>query len=391
MARQTHTSCVDLLLAMVGFDTVNANISGKPDPERKLAEYLDMEATSRGFTTQRLPVSGEGFNLLVSHEVAAEAPWLLFESHLDTVSVQDMTIDPFVGRIDGNRIYGRGACDTKASGAAMLTALVNYAAATDRSNNVAILYTLDEEIFKTGVVHFVKHDLPELTWSPFGVIVGEPTELEPVVAHNGAVRWTIQTHGVSAHSSDPSRGRSAISMMAKVIQAIESQYIPNLTASHPLTGKAQCSINVIRGGVQINMIPEHCQLEIDRRTVPGEDIHAVLPAVEHLLDQLRQEDPNLQISQDEPFLDPPLDPSGSEAFVGFVQSLLGQMHLPSQLRGVGYGTDAGNFSLADVPTTILGPGNIAQAHTCDEWLELEQLDRAVDVYLNLMRYRWPGK
>ena len=266
----------------------------------------------------------------------------------------------------------------------MLAALRQYVAQSKQPNSVAILYSLDEEIYKTGIDHFVKVDLPKLSWKPVGVIVGEPTELAPVVAHNGAVRWTIRTLGVSAHSSDPSRGRSAISMMMKVVQAIESDYVPRVTAKHPLTGKAQCSINVIRGGVQINMIPENCEIEIDRRIVPDEEAHKVLPEVECLLHDLRRRDEKMNVEQGDPFIDPPLNPTGGEAFCAFVQGVLAKMGLATELQGVAYGTDAGSFS-GLIPVIILGPGNIDQAHTCDEWIELDQVNRAVEVYLNLMQ------
>ena len=387
-------TCQELLQAMVGFDTVNANISGKPDPERPLAEYLDGRARAMGLATQRMAAGGESFDLLVTHLVDDAAPWLLFESHLDTVSLAGMTIEPLAGKVDGGRMYGRGACDTKASGAAMLWALRQYAGEPGAGggsgggsggNNVAVLFSVDEEVGKAGVSAFVEQHLPQLGWRPVGVIVGEPTELCPIVANNGVTRWTIRTRGVAAHSADPARGASAISMMAKVIDAIEDQYIANLTTAHELTGKAQCSINRIVGGVADNIIPEHCEIRLDRRVVPGEDGRDVLPAVERVLDELRRAHPEVIVSQDEPYRDPPLDPAGGEAFAAVVQRALGELNLPTEVDGAPYGTDACNFGAAGIPSVVLGPGNIAQAHTHDEWIELTQIDLAIDVYLNLMR------
>ncbi|MDE0964869.1 MAG: M20 family metallopeptidase [Candidatus Latescibacteria bacterium] len=381
------TSCTELLRAMVGFDTVNANISGVADAEMSLAVYLQELAQGSSLTVQRLPVTGEGFNLLVSHRVDEQAPWLLFESHLDTVTVEGMTVDPFAGEIRDGRLYGRGACDTKGTGAAMLWALREYAGATtEKANNVALVFTIDEEIYKTGVRTFVQQHLPMLPWRPSGVIVGEPTELKAVVAHNGVVRWSIAASGRAAHSSDPSKGRSAISAMTKVVQALEERYIPGLVAAHPLTGMAQCSINLIQGGVQINIVPEYCEVQIDRRLVPGEDANDVLPAVEEVLAALRRADPDLQVVQHTPaMIDLPLDPSGGEAFAGFVQRVLLEMGLEGELQGVGYGTDASSFGQAGFAAVVLGPGDIAQAHTADEWIDLAELQRGVEVYGTLMR------
>jgi acetylornithine deacetylase len=380
-------SCTELLQAMVKFDTVNANISGTADAELPLSLYLEAQAQEFGFATQRLPVSGAGFNLLVSHRVNPTAPWLLFESHLDTVTTAGMTIDPFGGQIKDGRLYGRGACDTKGTGAAMLWALKDYAVQEiAQTNNVAIVFTLDEEIYKTGVRAFVKDHLPALDWQPAGVIVGEPTQLKPVVAHNGVVRWSITARGRAAHSSDPFQGQSAISAMTKVVEALEAEYIPQLSAAHSLTGKAQCSINMIHGGVQINIVPEHCEIHLDRRLVPGENSQDVLPQVERVLETLRLTNPGLDVTQNEPaMIDQPLDPSGGEAFAAYVQRALQPLGLGTELVGVGYGTDASSFGPAAVPAVVLGPGDIAQGHTCDEWIALDQLNKGVEVYLELMR------
>ena len=387
MASGIHDSCESLLQAMVGFDTVNTAISGKPDAERALSGYMEGQALAMGLDTRRLPVTGDGFNLLVSHQVDARAPWLLFESHLDTVSVDGMTVDPFEGRIADGKMYGRGTCDTKGTGAAMLWALLRYSRRSG-PNNVAVLFTLDEEVGKTGVRTFVASQLPDLDWRPAGVIVGEPTRLQAVVAHNGVVRWRIRTEGVAVHSSDPSRGRSAIRAMMEVIEALEERYIARLASEHPLTGRAQCSINLIRGGTQINMIPEHCEIHVDRRVVPGEDPDSVIPAVERILEALRARSPNLTVFQEAPdMVDSPLDPAGGEAFGAISASVLKSMRLPDGLTGVGYGTNASSFSRAGLPTVVLGPGDIAQAHTADEWIDLNQLRTGVDVYFNLMMSR----
>ena len=388
MRETKHDSCEGLLADMVSFDTVNHNISGKADAEVELARYLEEVAGGMGLQTRRLPIAGESFNLLVTHQVDADGPWLLFESHLDTVTVAGMTIDPFVAEIGEGRITGRGSCDTKGTGAAMLWALRRYAESGNGRTNVAIAYTIDEEIGKTGVRTFTGEQLATLGWRPVGAVIGEPTLLEPVVAHNGIARWKIHTRGVAAHSGDPSKGRSAISAMVRVVDAIEQRYVPSLTVSHPLTGKAQCSINVIRGGVQVNVIPEQCEFEIDRRVVPGEDNATVVPAVERLLEELRGEFPEIEVEQQEPYLDPPLDPAGGEAFAGAVCGVLEGMGLEAEPAGVYYGTDGSQFSAIGIPAVVLGPGSIEQAHTKDEWLALDQLERGIEVYFELMRADW---
>lgn len=374
-----------LLQRMIAFNTVNARPDGAPGREGPLADYLEQRAAAAGLRTGRLGVENEPPNLMVSHQVDADAPWVMMVSHLDTVAVDAMTIEPFAGETRDGRIYGRGACDTKGSGAAMLWSLVQYAAQPDRPNNVAVLYSVSEEIGMTGMVSFVANDLPDLGWAPAGVVVGEPTDLCPVTAHNGVVRWRIHTRGVGAHSSEPSAGRSAISMMVEVVRAIESRYIANLDASHPMTGRAQCSINLIRGGSQINVIPSHCEIHLDRRTVPGEDADRVLAEVETVLDDLRRADPNLVVEQESPYIVGPLDPTTNEQWVRHVCGVLDRLGLPATPVGAKYGTEASALSRAGVSSLVLGPGSAAQAHTNDEWLSLEQLRLGCEVYLAIMK------
>lgn len=376
-------TCTELLAAMVSIDTVNPQISGELRAEAKLAEWLEKIAQYAGFQTVRLPLEGGDWNLLITHQTESGKPWLLFESHLDTVSVQGMTIDPFAAKIEDGKMWGRGSCDTKASGAAMLWALKNYQSQSSQPNNIGVLFTCDEEVTKRGAVGFAREQLPQLGFLPVGVIVGEPTMLQPVVAHNGVARITVSTRGVAAHSSDPANGRSAISAMVKVIEVLEREYIPSLRAHHPLTGKAQSSVNMIRGGTQFNIIPDYCEIGMDRRLVLGENTADIPPAVKRVLAPLKAEMPDAQIEVKVFFDDPPLLPCEG-AFTDFVNGVLAGFG-DVEPRGVPYGTDASSFAAVGLPAIVLGPGHISQAHTKDEWLDLDQLEKAVEVYGAIMR------
>lgn len=374
-----------LLQRLVRINTVNSSISGIAQAEAPLAATLETLARELGFETRRMPVPGQCDNLLVTHRAGAGKPWLLFESHMDTVSIEGMCIDPVGAEIREGKIWGRGSCDTKGTGAAMLFALARYSAGSVKPNNVAIAFTVDEEIGMTGVRALIRTGLPSLDFKPRGVIVGEPTRLRPIVAHNGAVRWRVVTRGVAAHSADPSKGRSAIRAMTRVIDAIETGYIARLAARDALTGKAQSSINMIRGGSQINIIPAECEIRLDRRVVPGEDPQSVLPEVEKLLKALQKSDPTLEFEQELLFSAPPLTQRHNGALLGEVQATLRKMNLPIDPAGVPFATDAGDLDAAGIAAIVIGPGDIAQAHTKDEWLEIDQLRLGVELYLSLMQ------
>jgi acetylornithine deacetylase len=377
---------------MVSFDTVNEFTSGVNFPEGAMLEYLEKIAQGWGLKATRLPIVAhtitESYNLLVTHEVSETAPWILFESHADTVSVDGMTVDPFNGQIKDGLIYGRGACDTKGSGAAMLWALKDYMQLPSCPNNIAVLFVTDEEATKTGAKAFVQTQLEHLDWNPTGVIVGEPTLCQLVVAHNGVIRWKVNTQGIAAHSSNPSNGQSAISTMAKLVLEFEKEYCSKLSLIDPFTGQAACSINTISGGSSVNIIPEFCEIEIDRRTLPGENSELVLKEIETVLESIALRDPTIRIGTSTPFVDYQLDPTVNREFANQISEILVGMGLSGEQSGAGYGTDASTYSIAGIPAIVIGPGSITQAHTKDEWLEIAELDKSVLVYLQIMRYEF---
>lgn len=377
-----------LLASMVKIHSVNASVTGKKDAEAEMGQFLERELTLRGMKVRRLKTPGCD-NLLATYEVNPTLPWLVFESHMDTVTLEGMTIDPLAAKLEGGRLWGRGSCDTKGTAAAMIVAISRYMQSKTQPYNIAMACTVDEEYGMTGVRALV-NDWPSLGINAVGFIVGEPTNLLPIVAHNGSVRWNIITHGKAAHSSNPALGQSAISDMVRVIDTIESQYIPSLDKRDELTGKAQCSVNMIQGGVQYNIIPERCEIRIDRRVVPGEDQKAVMPAVEVHLQKLKKAQPQLKYEQELNFACPPLTRQNNQALVSHVCKVLAKMGWPNEAQGVPFCTDAGDLDEAGLPCVVIGPGDIAQAHTKDEWIDLQQLERGVDVYLALMLEPWAG-
>jgi acetylornithine deacetylase len=368
----------ELLAQMVSFETVNLEFGGPPGGETRLAEHIEHLAQNWQLATKRCPVGNAGaFNLLVTLQLSADAEWLLFESHLDTVSVEGMTVPPFELTARNGRLYGRGSCDTKGSGAAMLWALKEYARHPKRTRNAGIIFVLDEEAGMTGAQAFAARELREFSRLR-GVVVGEPTNLRPIVAHNGALRWRSLTRGIAAHSSDPTKGRSAISAMLNVVAALEEKFVPLATARHPLTGRAAASINVIRGGRAVNVIPDLCEILCDRRLVPGEEAAHVLATRDAAL-------AGLAVEHDQLYLAPPLTPETSASLHAWMQPAFAALGLDGTAAGAAYATDASHYAGASAPTLVLGPGDIAQAHTHDEWLDRASLNQAVELYSALLQ------
>jgi acetylornithine deacetylase len=373
-------SCEELLAQMIAHDTVNPFFGGPAGGEAALIAHLEKLAHAWGLRTRRCPVPGGGENLLITCEVSPAARWLMLESHLDTVSAAGMTVDPFQVTVTADRIYGRGACDTKGSGAAMFWALQDYAHSADRPHNVAMVFAADEEARMTGAQAFAATELKEFLPKLDGLIVGEPTMMMPVTASNGVIRWKTTTRGKAAHSSIPANGRSAISAMLRVVEALESRYVPTVTKSHPMTGRAAMSVNVIRGGTQVNIIPEKCEIECDRRTVPGETAAQVLAEREAVL-------AGHEVEHSDLYVVPSMSDELSRGLLARLQPILAAHGLDGAGRGAPYVTDASHYAAVDAPTLVLGPGHLSQAHTKDEWVSREQLALAVQVYRELLGRR----
>jgi acetylornithine deacetylase len=259
----------------------------------------------------------------------------------------------------------------------MLWALKTYAEGPVKPRNVGLLFAIDEEARMTGAQAFARTELKEFVPRIRGVIVGEPTLMKPVVAHNGVIRWRTRTSGKAAHSADPSKGVSAISLMLRALAAFESQYVPAVTRTHPLTGRAAASVNVIRGGSAVNIIPAQCEIECDRRTVPGETAEQVLAE----RDAVWRGHP---VEHDALYVVPAMDDRQGREFFRWMKPVLERHGCDATPRGAPYVTDASHYAAAGAPTIVLGPGELAQAHTKDEWLARSQLALAGQGYLDLM-------
>lgn len=362
---------------MVAVETVNPEFNGPREGEAKLAIELEEIAGQWGLHTRRCPVTADTFNLLITAEVSADAEWLLFESHLDTVSIEGMTVPGCQLTFVDSRLHGRGACDTKGSGAAMLWVIKDYAQEANRTRNVGVLFSVDEEARMRGAHAFAANELLEFKRLR-GIIVGEPTQLRPVVAHNGALRWRTITRGVAVHSSDPTKGRSAIREMLKVIEALEEKFVPMASRDFPLTGRAAASINVIRGGTAVNIIPDYCEIACDRRLVPGETVDQVYAERDRAL-------AGLEVEHDNEYLASPLPPGSSTEFHTWMQPAFVACGLDGTAAGAPYATNASHYAEAGAPVLVLGPGDIAQAHTHNEWLARSALAAAEKLYAALLR------
>jgi acetylornithine deacetylase len=298
---------------------------------------------------------------------------ILLAPHLDTVGAGD---SQFVPRRKNGRLYGRGACDTKGSVAAMLTALCELANAKSRPLETEIVFAglVDEENAQAG-----SRALAASGFQADLAIVGEPTRLQVVTAHKGSLWLQLETRGRAAHGATPQLGKNAVHEMARIVDMLETDYAVRLRRRrHPLLGNGTVNVGMISGGAQPNIVPDRCTITIDRRTLPGETETSVRREIAALL--LAKKLPaKISSTKLAPCL--PLETSPKLPLVRRFLRSVGQ----ARPAGVDFFCDAAVLSRGGIPSVVFGPGDIAQAHTADEWISLDSLERGKNLLLNFLK------
>jgi acetylornithine deacetylase len=379
------SEATELLRSLVRIPSINPMGRPASSPhhyEHAVTAFLDTLLRPLA-EVRRQPIAPLRENVVATFTPAHPSGTLVLEVHQDTVPVEGMTIDPFAAEVRDGRLYGRGACDVKGGMASMLSAFLRLCREKPaRSARVVLACTADEEFTFLGVQRLAQDDLRGGVPGPIGAVVAEPTGLEIVDAHKGVARWVLATRGTACHSSRPDRGVNAIYRMARLLTASE-RYAAELAASPPAPrlGPPTLSVGTVTGGTSVNIVPDHCQAEVDRRLIPGED---PLAAPGQLAAYLRAHVPEVPFEVSEPYLYcPPLDNALSAELTARLGSAIDAVRGRHEVQAVPYGTDASTLARAGIPSVVFGPGDIAQAHTKDEWIELAQVEAAAEVLYRL--------
>jgi acetylornithine deacetylase len=348
--------------------------------EGRVTDYLEAHLRGLEVRVERQPVAAGRENIVAVYEPATPVGTLVLEVHQDTVPVEGMTVPPFEGLMENGRLYGRGACDVKGGMAAMLSAFGRVARERpSRGPRLVLACTVDEEFTFLGVQRLVREPLGP---APVMAVVAEPTGLDIVNAHKGVARWAITTAGRACHSSTPERGINAIYRMGRLLPVIE-RYAEELrqSAKDALLGPPTLSVGTIHGGASVNVVPDGCRMDVDRRLIPGEEPHAAPGQLEAYL---RKHAPEVEFSSGGLYLHcPALAAAGSDEIAQRLGVAIDRIRGRHAVHAVPYGTDASSLALAGVPSVVFGPGDIAQAHTKDEWIELAQVEQAAEILYQL--------
>jgi acetylornithine deacetylase/succinyl-diaminopimelate desuccinylase family protein len=385
LARKIHAAVdVDAVVALTR-DLVRIRSENPPGRETEVVEFLRGVFAGLGLAEGTVvePVPGRQSLLVATGDgVRSGKPVLLVNGHLDTVPVrpQAWRHDPFGGQVHDGRLYGRGSADMKGGLAAAITALqVCRALDLDLPCEIAFHLVADEEL---GGEHGTATLLREGLIHANACLVPEPTGLRLCLAERGLLFARINTRGIPAHGSEPSKGRSAIMTAAAIAQVLHDNEFPQ--KPHPLLGTTTCNVGVIRGGSGPNVVPEECELQVDRRALPGDTEESV---VRGLLDRIAC----LGLAPGADYdlvVDTFCEASEIDAAHPFVGTVADSYRAMTGRRpgitGLPFTTDARFMrNRLAIPTLVFGPGDLDVAHTVDEYVEVDALLAAVGVYAHL--------
>lgn len=371
---------IQTLAELVRINSVNSSYEGGPG-EAAVADYVQQFFQQRGIEVWRQEVFPGRDNVVARLPGRDSSRRIVFEAHMDTVSVKGMTIPPFDPVIRDGKMHGRGAVDDKAGLAAMMHAVADiHASGQPPPCEIWMAAVVDEEHTFRGVVKLCEELQAD------AAVVAEPTEFKCVIASKGVLRWRIKTLGKAAHSSKPHLGINAITAMARVVLALQEDHERLQAAAHPLLGPATCNVGVIHGGVQVNFVPHEAVIEVDRRLLPGEEVATVLAHYQALLDTLMRQYPDVRVEMEEPMLqDWSFQTEVNEPLVQLARDVLRGMRREAGVSGVPFGSDASKFSRLGIPTILFGPGSIDQAHAADEYVDCAEVEAAQVFYTEIAR------
>ncbi len=389
-----HAATLADLIRRPSVNPMGRDVSGPEYLEGRVTDYLIQRFSAAGIPWARQSVAPGRDNVIARLDATVpDAPVLLWDAHQDTVPVEGMAIEPFSPVIRDGRMHGRGACDVKGGMAAMLVALDRMrSSGRPRAATVIFSATVNEEFGFTGALAVCRlwtaaagsGDGPArelLGGRPVVAVVAEPTGLDFVTQHKGAVRWRVRVFGRACHSAFPEQGANAIYPAGRAILAIESLARELLARNpeHPC-GPPTLNVGTIRGGAGVNLVPDLAVLEVERRVLPGE---SPVAAREEVIGRIAAACGDARIEHDEPFLvtaglaDGTAHPEAA-AWLERIAAAARRQGATARPTAARYGTNASPYAAAGVPSVVFGPGSIAQAHTADEWIDLAQVDAAAE-------------
>jgi acetylornithine deacetylase len=375
---------VALARALIKIDSRNPTLApdspGEGDCARALASVLD----DWGFAVQIVDAA-PGRPNVVARMGPDNAPALMLNGHLDVVGVEGMIHQPFSADLRSGRIYGRGSADMKGGLAAMCAAAATNAGAKSE-RQILITAVVDEEYESLGMRALLAAGVRAEQ-----AIITEPTRLAVCPAHRGFAWFDVELRGRAAHGSRYDVGIDAITHAGLLLAELDRvERSREAGPIHPLLGRGSLHASKIQGGVGMSTYPERCNLAIERRTIPGESVQKATREITDACARVKSARPEFDarvtLSTAQLPSDVPVDAPVVRRLVGAVE----REGIPVSIEGLSAWTDAALLNEAGIPTVCFGPGDIALAHAAEEFVPVDDIERATRVLARVVR-EWCGE
>lgn len=370
----------DLLRDLLQTSSVNP-----PGNEAAVVQILADRAAAWGLDAQIVDVLRGRPNLIVTLAGTGERPAVMLSGHSDTVPPGDVPWenDPFSGALVDGELWGRGATDMKAGLAAMLVAMASARRqGWQPKGDVRLAVTIGEEVDCAGAKHLRDTGgLDGVGW----IVIGEPTNLDVVAAHRGAIWLQIIGQGKTAHGSMPHLGINAIDHVITMLRWLGERWSKTPYTPHELLAPPTMNVGTISGGFKTNVVPDRAEATVDLRTLPGQDHHQIVREIRDLAAELESTTPGLRLQVNVGNDMPPVEtPVGHPLIVAASASVRDVTGGATQVRGATYYTDGGMWVDAKIPMVIFGPGDDKLAHQPNERVAVAQLVQGTQGYLALL-------
>ncbi|MEG0126964.1 MAG: M20 family metallopeptidase [Clostridia bacterium] len=369
---QESSLCVTFLQDLIALNTVNP-----PGNESIAAEYIATALYKYGIECELMPVGEHRCNVIT--KALTQDPAIIFTGHLDVVPIgEGWKTDPFKASPSSGNIYGRGACDMKGGIAAMMAAAVWATRHSEGIHPFRLMFVADEEIYGLGTKALMKILSPQTTKY---CIIGEPTGNTIHIAHRGAIRFKVRMLGRACHASAPQMGINAIESMMRVIEAVSAINEDFKQIHHATLPSPTMCCTMINAGTKDNIIPDLCEMVIDCRPIVGDTalsfektIRKKILALGGLNKGVQMElTPYINVMAGDVEEDSPIVQWAKDRF-------LQAFHKEATVNSFPACCDLTHFTTNGFPAILYGPGWIAQAHTANEFISMEQLKNAFTFY-----------
>ena len=365
---------VALARALVQIDSRNPTLSADGPGERNVALALGRVLEDWGFSVD---IGESDRPNLVARIGPSGSPAMMFAGHLDTVGVEGMTHDPFSGDMTDGRLYGRGSCDMKSGVAAMCVAALaaSQQSGSSAARQIVITAVSDEEYESLGMRAMLDSGI-----RAEHAILTEPTRLAICPAHRGFVWSEIEFTGRAAHGSRWDIGIDAIRHAGLVLAGVDELDAGALqNRMHPLLGRGSIHASTIVGGIGMSTYPDKCILRIERRTIPGESAEDSIAELQSICEQVRARRPELNTTVRLIAAQEPSDVGIDAPVVRALVKALDEENLSAPVEGLSAWTDAALLNAAGIPAVCFGPGDIALAHAAEEFVPVDEIEKATRV------------